>query len=80
MKKYLLISGVVFGKYDNDAHYISAQRLCRLYDLNPKDCVLVNNERDLAGRGLEEGMIILRPRHNGDYREHLIEIISKRKG
>ena len=76
MKKYCLLSGFVFGKYDSDKHYISAKKLCELYNLNPRECYLMNNEFDFNGKGLEDNMIILRPRHNGDYKDYLKKAMS----
>lgn len=70
-KKYLLLSGIVDSKFDRDEHYISADKLCKLYNLNKKECFLANNEQDLLGFQLEEDMIILQPRYNGDYQEYL---------
>ena len=63
MAKYLIIPGEVQSQYDGDIHYISAERLIRLYEVDPADCIIdtFNSTIDTTG------LIRLRPRHNGDY-------------
>lgn len=66
MKRYLLISGIINSISDNDEHYISAHRLCKLYRLNPRECIFANKEEDLLSIDFND-LIILRPKYNGKY-------------
>lgn len=38
MKKYVCIGGEVISKTDGDRHYVNADKLMRLYGLNPDIC------------------------------------------
>lgn len=69
--KYLLCPGEIRSKNDGDLHYISARRLIELYGVDPRECTTDD-------RGLE-GLIPLRPRYQGDYREWLKQIESEVK-
>ena len=74
MKKWLIYGDNVFSKYDGDKHYINPDELIRLYGLDPKECITVG----LFDR--REGLPflpILTPRYDGDYREHLKNMINK---
>ena len=66
MKKYLILGGSVISPHDRDVHYISPDKLIRLYGLDPKECTTSS----IGYRGL----IVLGPRRHGDYREHLTEV------
>lgn len=72
MKKYLCIGGNIRSKTDDDIHYISAGKLPELYQVNPQDCYFASTDktitilRNIAGFRTE-GLIILRPRSDGDY-------------
>jgi len=74
-KKYLLLGDHIRSASDGDRHFIDAHNLCRLYDLNPEECVfsIAGREGERSRRGIPEGLLILRPRHRGDYQEHLAE-------
>lgn len=69
--KYILYGGEVRSQNDGDIHFISAQKLMKLYNLNPKDCVLINNDIDrktkLAGLNLNGVHMVLHPRYDGNY-------------
>ena len=75
MKKYLLIGGNVVSRTDGQTHYVSANRLCVLYGLDPYACIMLDDTDVPAhgGRpakllGVDESrLIILRPRADGDY-------------
>lgn len=69
-KKYLVIGGYVTSKHDSQEHYISANRLCELYNINPNECFL--REHPAKGfhceiHGIPRDIITLRPRYYGNY-------------
>jgi len=64
--RFVLFSGWVISD-DGDEHHISARRLVDLYRLNPRECVLIESDKDLRGRDLT-GLIELRPRFDGNYK------------
>lgn len=66
--KYLLVGDYVISQRDGDRHYISAEKLRRLYDLGRADCVLA--EGDLAASLIQRArpeLVTLRPRSDGNY-------------
>ncbi len=65
-KKYVVIGGEVRSTTDGEWHWVSAQRLCKLYKINPRECYLVNTEE--GGYGLSRGLPVLRPRTDGNYK------------
>jgi hypothetical protein len=65
-KKYLVISGYVYGAYDGDRHWVSALRLMHLYGVDPRLCVVRYEE--LPGQRNDANLIRLEPKANGDYR------------
>ena len=76
MKKYICFSNYVDCK-DGDKHFISAQKLPRLYNVNPKECIFVNPysgpndplKHALTGTGIDENDLIhLWPDSSGIYR------------
>lgn len=73
-KKYLLKGGYVFSRNgDFQQHYISANQLRDLYNLNRNECIFVDREKDLRGIN-EEDYIVLTPRYDGDYQSHISKI------
>lgn len=60
--RYVVIPGWVASKYDGELHYIDAPTLMRLYRVKPSECVISS-----IGHKNGEGLIRLRPRHNGVY-------------
>jgi len=72
-KKYLLLGDYVISKNDANKHFISAENLCRFYQLNPDECIfsIAGNEGKNSRRGIPEDLMILRPRLDGDYLEHI---------
>ena len=69
MKKYLVIGGEVFSK-SGSKHYVNARRLCDLYRVDPKECILLE-ETDKMMRARTMGlnsMLILRPKYDGNYK------------
>jgi hypothetical protein len=65
-KKYLVIPGPMSSQYDNDIHYISFSQLCRLYGVNPAECVDGSRESQMLGRDTSN-LIVLRPLYSGKY-------------
>lgn len=64
MVKYVLHPGFVYSKTDGDRHYISADKLIRLYKVRPNNCVLHREHSHFEGM---KGMIHLFPRYDGNY-------------
>lgn len=68
--KYLVLPGYVASHRDNDRHFITAERLMKLYKVDPMDC-LVAYEYDGTGKyyGIDvSNLIKLRPQHSGNYK------------
>ena len=70
MKKYIVVGGDIMSKTDGDRHYVNARKLCNLYQINPNDCILIE-ERSYYGlvkyKLLPEGLPVLRPKYDGKY-------------
>lgn len=64
-KKYLVIPGPVCSKRDGDRHYIEADKLMRLYGVNPADCIIHRHDR--PGERHDPSLIWLIPQYSGDY-------------
>ena len=64
--KYLVCPGEVISKTDGDIHYISADRLIRLYNVDPREC-LIKPKRGTSWTA-PVGLITLTPRFDGDYK------------
>jgi len=80
MKRYLVIGGTVISKKDGQEHYVNARKLCELYMVNPRECVLME-ENDNIMRARRAGwgsMLILRPRHDSNYNLEEIEAAAER--
>lgn len=77
MMKYLVYPDTVRSENDGESHFISGDALIRLYGVDPNECRIVNDHRDV--QGLTERMIPLKPRTRGDYREHLAKMQKRRK-
>jgi len=67
-KKYVCCGGYVVSNVDGDEHYISAFRLVRLYNLNPRECILIdhNDPHNFLGQDFT-GLTFLYPRRDGNY-------------
>ena len=63
--KYLVKRGIIRSKNDGEIHFVSAQQVIRLYDVNPKDCYIVTDIN--SSNGLPLGLITLEPRSDGNY-------------
>lgn len=62
-KKYLVIGGTV-ESVDGDIHFVSAEKLIRLYGLEPKECVKCDG---YIPRGVDNALIVVRPDYQGRY-------------
>lgn len=64
MLKYAVYPGYVISKNDGDRHYISAQQLMRLYKVDPRECIVVREQKIWFGI---QDLILLKPRYDGEY-------------
>lgn len=71
--KYSVHPDFVVSKTDRDVHYISADHLIHLYGVDPRDCVVIDDNADrrtyanLMRLAEEDNLIALRPRFDGNY-------------
>lgn len=66
--KYIVYPTYVLSK-DNEMHYIDFHKLCRLYKVNPKDCINAGSHNKLKGMRKEfiDKLIPLYPSESGNY-------------
>lgn len=64
--KYLVYPGIIVSKNDGDRHYIGADKLMKLYGVNPQECKIIDTPISAHGLKLEE-YIVLSPNTAGDY-------------
>ncbi len=62
MKKYLVKPGWVTSRTDGDRHWIPADKLIQLYQVNPKECIIYDPWQEDP-----QDLIVLRPRYDGNY-------------
>lgn len=65
MKRYIIFPRPRFSKNDRDSHFISAQKLIKLYNVDRNDCILINNNAKL--KGIHGIFMPLYPKFEGDY-------------
>ena len=71
--KYALFPGHVTSKRDGDWHHVDARQLAWLYNVPPRECVVVREtlnprEREILLEHIKrQGLIELRPRYDGNY-------------
>lgn len=68
-KMFVVWPGYIHSKADGDRHFVTAERLIRLYNVPLRDCIVVHwgqEGRCLAGLHQEQ-YIHLGPRYDGDY-------------
>jgi len=65
-KLFVCYGGHVTSESDGNTHYVSSISVARLYRVRIADCILMNENSNLAGF-LDKGKVILRPRSDGDY-------------
>lgn len=70
MKRYTVWPGYVRSASDGDRHYVGFLSLCRLYGVNPAECINVDGLRNVLGYSREflDSLPQLRVRTDGDYR------------
>lgn len=66
-KKYLIVPGYVISKMDGNKHYIPADNLIRLYQVDRNECHIWKDERKKPRPEDFKGLIFLYPRYDGDY-------------
>ena len=75
MMKYVIYPGPVVSKHDGSMKRIRFFELVRLYGLDPRDCI----NADHLGSHAPKTFMVLGPRFDGDYKEHL-ETVTKLEG
>lgn len=66
-KKWIVVAAKVWSASDNQTHKITAQQLCKLYNVNPEECILVDMERPQTMVGLPN-LPRLYPDYSGQYK------------
>lgn len=69
MKRYLVVGGVIPSKADGDFHYISPQKLIRLYEVPRHECILAmdwDDKASLVGLDITK-YTVLEPDYHGNY-------------
>ena len=64
--KYVVHPGYVVSRNDGDKHYITFIQLCRLYEVNPNECINAESQKQTVGRDLAS-LTHLHPRWDGNY-------------
>lgn len=81
-KPFVIASSSVASRHDNDVHVISHADLMRLYRLPQFLCELVTEDQDrtysVPLESIFSDSIVLRPRYNGDYEQHLLDRLNER--
>lgn len=67
MKKYIVYPTRVTSKNDRQRHFISFNQLCRLYKVDPKECVDATRRQDILGLRIDE-FIPLHVSYFGNYK------------
>lgn len=60
--KYIVYPGYCISKTDGDKHWISADKLMRLYQVDPKECIV-----SVPWKESPQDLIPLRPKYDGNY-------------
>lgn len=68
-KKYVIFPQYILSKNDGDKHFISAEKLMKLYNVNPKECIIWRDE-DFKTGSPPKDLIWLKPRYDGNYETH----------
>lgn len=66
MIKYAVEPGYVESKNDNELHFISFHRLCKLYNVDPKECIDISKPENRHGLDMSK-LKYLCPRTSGNY-------------
>lgn len=70
MIKYILRPGYVRSQTDGQKHFITAHQLAFLYKVSMRECLIVNEDRDLKTyffNDKERDAMLLYPRYDGNY-------------
>jgi len=66
-KSYIVLPGMVNSQYDADRHYITADELINLYEVDRDDCIIISKSGK-EWRGMPKGVYtVLEPRNDGKY-------------
>ena len=77
MKKYIVVEDYVMSKTDGDTHFISAEKLMKLYKVKPEECRIIRfGSGDFVGLS-DINLKTLRPRFDGNYS---LEALTKGDG
>jgi len=70
-KKYLVIEGNIKSKNDNNLHFVSAEELLRLYNVNKEECLILKYGIDDTTMQIllrcNKDLVILKPQESGNY-------------
>ena len=72
-KRWIVCPGFVESRHDLQTHWINAEKLIRLYGVNPEECIILLRDEMQIPLGYPlgyENLPVLRPRYDGDYRIH----------
>ena len=75
MIKYLLFPGLIRSRHDGERHFISKEKLIRLYKVRPEECIVF--EKGISRKRISK-LIPLSPRFYGDYENHLTTMLKRR--
>ncbi len=67
MIKYVVIPEVVISKNDGDIHYITAEQLIKLYNVDRNECIVLSNRERGRGFANTKKLIVLTPDPSGNY-------------
>lgn len=65
--KYLIKPGYVNSRSDGDEHYIGYAKLIQLYRVNPKECLMFEDEMRGYTAEFLDSLTVLEPQYNGNY-------------
>jgi len=76
-KKFSVLPGYITSKNDDDEHYIGWSQLIRLYGVKKEDCFIQGFNDPY--RGWLADTIPLVPLSDGNYKEHLANLLKEGK-
>lgn len=65
--RYVVVPAFITSKMDGDRHYIGADKLMRLYGVDPRECLILDYRGDIIEGTIPKDVIWLTPRYHGDY-------------
>ena len=65
--RYIIRPGWMVSQHDGQSHYITPQELVRLYEVDPRECVIVRPDHKIPREYMS--LHILAPRYDGKYRK-----------